>query len=64
MESMIIENCPICCEIAKCQEDIANNFFVSSTCQHSICGPLCDNELDAIRYWNAMMRGLKSELTK
>lgn len=64
MESMIIENCPICNHTARLAKDWSDTIYVCVDCDHSTSGPSCENDADAIKYWNAMMRGLKSELAK
>jgi len=64
MESMIIENCPICGKPSHIVMDVRGLFYVESQCSDAAIGPSCKTELDAIRFFNAMMRGLKSEMTK
>jgi len=61
---MTIENCAICGQPATLAKDWDDCRYVWTDCSHGVDGPTCDDEETAIRYWNAMQRGLKMEVAK
>ena len=61
---MTIENCAICGRSGRVFRDWSDRPYIYTGCNDGTTGPSCDDEETAIRYWNAMQRGLKMEVEK